>query len=234
MLARVLTLSALRQQWGAVVPLVAVLGLQRRLPRPFGLVAVLAAVVVVAAVGAVVEWFRTAYAVDAGRLVVERGLLSRSLTVVPIDRIRGVDVHASALQRLLGIASVRVDAAATGGKRGRGGAGRGQRGEDARELRDVLLRQAGRRARAGGAPGPAGRPRRPGAGPARPGAGEPAGEVLARFRPRWLLYAPLVGGYLLAPLAAVGAAAQLPATSGCRCRCSGGPTTRSAPGRAPG
>ncbi len=35
------------------------------------------------------------------------------------------------------------------------------------------------------------------------------GEVLARFRPRWLLYAPLVGGYLLAPLAAVGAAAQL-------------------------
>ena len=33
--------------------------------------------------------------------------------------------------------------------------------------------------------------------------------MLARFRPRWLIYAPLVGGYLLAPLAAVGAAAQL-------------------------
>ena len=33
--------------------------------------------------------------------------------------------------------------------------------------------------------------------------------MLARFRPRWLLYAPLVGGYLLAPLAAVGAAAQV-------------------------
>ena len=33
--------------------------------------------------------------------------------------------------------------------------------------------------------------------------------VLARFRPAWLWYAPLVGGYLLAPLAALGAAAQL-------------------------
>jgi len=33
--------------------------------------------------------------------------------------------------------------------------------------------------------------------------------VLARFRPGWLWYAPLVGGYLLAPLAALGAAAQL-------------------------
>jgi putative membrane protein len=32
--------------------------------------------------------------------------------------------------------------------------------------------------------------------------------VLARFEPRWLLYAPLVGAYLLAPLAAVGALAQ--------------------------
>jgi putative membrane protein len=33
--------------------------------------------------------------------------------------------------------------------------------------------------------------------------------VLARFEPRWLLYAPLVGGYLLAPLAAFAAVANL-------------------------
>ncbi|MFL6129870.1 MAG: PH domain-containing protein, partial [Mycobacteriales bacterium] len=51
-------------------------------------------------------------------------------------------------------------------------------------------------------------------GSARVGAGDGAaelggGEVLARFRPPWLLYAPLVGGYLLAPLAAAGAAVQL-------------------------
>jgi putative membrane protein len=32
--------------------------------------------------------------------------------------------------------------------------------------------------------------------------------VLARFDPRWLLYAPLVGGYLVAPLAALGALAN--------------------------
>jgi putative membrane protein len=40
-------------------------------------------------------------------------------------------------------------------------------------------------------------------------AGRPvAAVVLARFDPRWLLYAPLVGGYLLAPLAAIGALAN--------------------------
>ncbi|HZB50196.1 MAG TPA: PH domain-containing protein, partial [Mycobacteriales bacterium] len=138
--ARVATLSALRRHWGAVVPLVAVLGLQGGF-RVLGLVGVLLLIVLVSAAAAAVEWFFTSYQVDTGRLVVQRGLLRRSLTVVPIDRIRGVDVHASALQRLLGIAAVRVDAAATGGTEDEAvldavGVG------DARELRDVLLRQA--------------------------------------------------------------------------------------------
>jgi putative membrane protein len=40
----------------------------------------------------------------------------------------------------------------------------------------------------------------------RPATTAPAPPVLlARFDPRWLLYAPLVGGYLIAPLAALGA-----------------------------
>ena len=76
-----------------------------------------------------------------GRLVVERGVLRRSLTVVPMDRIRGVDVHASALQRLLGIVSVRVDAAATGGREDEAVLNAVSSAEGAR-LRDVLLREA--------------------------------------------------------------------------------------------
>src|SRR6185312_16429874 len=112
LVTRVVTLSALRQYWGALLPLLAVLGVNGGF-RSGGLAAVLAAVIVVALVGALVEWLRTWYGVHDGRLVVERGVLRRSLTVVPVDRIRGVDVHASALQRLLGIVSVRVDAAAT-------------------------------------------------------------------------------------------------------------------------
>jgi hypothetical protein len=101
LVTRVVTLSSLRQYWGALLPLLAVLGINGGF-RSGGLVAVLAAVVVVALVGALVEWLRTWYGVHDGRLVVERGVLRRSLTVVPVDRIRGVDLHASALQRCSG------------------------------------------------------------------------------------------------------------------------------------
>jgi putative membrane protein len=187
LVTRLLTLSALRQYWGALLPLAAVLGVRGGF-RTTGLVLVVAVVVVVALGGALMEWLRTSYGVQDGRLVVERGLLRRSLTVVPVDRIRGVDVHASALQRLLGIASVRVDAAATGGKEDEAVLD-SVSAADAARLRDLLLRETVPVAAAGAA------------GPEPP-------QLLARFEPRWLLYAPLVGGYLLAPLAAFGALAN--------------------------
>jgi putative membrane protein len=195
LVTRVVTLSSLRQYWGALLPLLAVLGVNGGF-RSGGLVAVLAAVIVVALVGALVEWLRTWYGVHDGRLVVERGVLRRSLTVVPVDRIRGVDVHASALQRLLGIVSVRVDAAATGGREDEAVLNAVSTAEGAR-LRDVLLREA---ALAEHEPVPA--------EPTAPVRVPPPAVVLARFDPRWLLYAPLVGGYLLAPLAAIGALAN--------------------------
>jgi putative membrane protein len=183
LVARLVTLSAIRQYWGALLPLAAVLGFR----GGRGVVGVLLVLLLLAALSAgaaVLEWWRTSYEVRGGRLLVERGLLSRSLTVVPVDRVRGVDVHASALQRLLGIVTVRVDAAASGAKDDEAVLDAVSRAE-ADRLRGILLR----------------------AGPVEPGA--PAGEVLARFRPRWLLYAPLVGTYLLAPLAAAGALAQV-------------------------
>ena len=214
LVARLVTLAALRKYWGAVVPLAAVIGFRG---NGIGLVAVLAGIVVVSAVGAVVEWLRTSYGVEGGRLVVERGLLSRSVTVVPIDRIRGVDVQASAVQRLLGIVSVRVDAAATGGKEDEAVLD-SLAVADAYALRDVLLREAPAAADLagpaaadgpGGTGGPAGAGA-PAGGTGGPGVspGRPPGVLLAKFEPRWLLYAPLVGAYLLAPLAAVGALAQ--------------------------
>ena len=200
LVTRVVTLSSLRQYWGALLPLLAVLGINGGF-RSGGLVAVLAAVIVVALAGALVEWLRTWYGVHDGRLVVERGVLRRSLTVVPVDRIRGVDVHASALQRLLGIVSVRVDAAATGGREDEAVLNAVSSAEGAR-LRDVLLREA---ALAEHAPVPV--PVQPSAVAVQPRPPAPP-VVLARFDPRWLLYAPLVGGYLIAPLAAIGALAN--------------------------
>ena len=204
LVTRVVTLSSLRQYWGALLPLLAVLGINGGF-RSGGLVAVLAAVIVVALVGALVEWLRTWYGVHDGRLVVERGVLRRSLTVVPVDRIRGVDVHASALQRLLGIVSVRVDAAATGGRKDEAVLNAVSSAEGAR-LRDVLLREAAladhehehEHEHVPVQPSVVAVQPRPPAPPV----------VLARFDPRWLLYAPLVGGYLIAPLAAIGALAN--------------------------
>jgi putative membrane protein len=220
LVTRVLTLSALRQYWGALLPLLAVLGVNRGF-RSGGLVAVVAAAIVVVLAGALVEWLRTWYGVQDGRLVVERGLLRRSLTVVPVDRIRGVDVHASALQRLLGIVSVRVDAAATGGREDEAVLNAVSAAEGAR-LRDVLLREAAQAEHAQDATSPgvaAPGPTRPGVAAPGPAPGGPVADrsaaaaarapvVLARFDPRWLLYAPLVGGYLLAPVAAIGALAN--------------------------
>ena len=194
LVSRVVTLSGLRQYWGILVPVLAAIGFNGGL-RSGGLVAVLAAVIVVAVAGAVVEWLRTWYGVQDGRLVVERGLLRRSLTVIPVDRIRGVDVHASALQRLLGVVSVRVDAAATGGKEDEAVLDAVSAAEGAR-LRDVLLREAAQAEAVEAVEG------------ARPPPPPPPPLVLARFDPRWLLYAPLVGGYLIAPLAALGALAN--------------------------
>ena len=101
----------------------------------------LAAVVVVARSARWSSGSGPGTAVHDGRLVVERGVLRRSLTVVPVDRIRGVDVHASALQRVLGIVSVRVDAAATGGREDEAVLDAVSSAEGAR-LRDVLLREA--------------------------------------------------------------------------------------------
>ena len=195
LVTRLVTLSALRQYWGALLPLLAVLGVRGGF-RSAGLVAIVAAVLLFALGGAFVEWWRTSYGVQDGRLVVERGLLRRALTVVPVDRIRGVDVHASALQRVLGIVSVRVDAAATGGGRRRGRAGRGVTRPRRPGCGTCCCARSGR-------PGGRARPVAPGAGTAAPPA-----RVLARFERRWLLYAPLVGGYLLAPLAAFGALAN--------------------------
>jgi putative membrane protein len=198
--SRSLTLSALRRQWGLAIAMIAIFGARGGF-RVLGLAGAVLIVVAATVGAAVVEWLRTTYAVDSGRLVVERGLLRRSLTVVPLDRIRGVDVRASALQRLLGVVAVRVDAAATGGKQDEAVLD-AVSAVHADELRDLLLRRTHRAA--GSGPVPAG-----GDGSLPGDEPVPPVEVLARFRPAWLLYAPLVGGYLAAPLAALGALYQL-------------------------
>ena len=49
----------------------------------------------------VAEWRRFTYRIEGGRLVIERGVFRHTTRVVPLNRIRGVDLQAPWLHRVL-------------------------------------------------------------------------------------------------------------------------------------
>ncbi|MBA2641938.1 MAG: PH domain-containing protein, partial [Actinobacteria bacterium] len=131
----------------------------------------------------VVEWRRFTYRIENGRLVIERGVIRHTTRVVPLDRIRGVDLQAPWLHRLLGLVQVEVEAAAGGSSAAELtlAAVRAQEGE---RLRQALLSYTGYEAASEDAP------------PAR---------VLYRATPPLLVAGGLTSGrYILAPLVAIG------------------------------
>ena len=76
------------------------------------------ALIVAAGLGyGVLTWLRFTYAVIGDRLEIRQGVLERKVKIVPIARIRGVEVSASALHRLLGLVRVEVEAASGGSGR---------------------------------------------------------------------------------------------------------------------
>lgn len=144
--------------------------------------------VVVLLVASVLSWLRFRYELAGDRLEVVSGLVNVRRRVVPVDRIRGVDVEAKLTHRLLGVAVVRVDVGASEGDDDEVRLNAVSR-DEARELRTLLLRAAREPA------GPAD-PTAP--VPASAPAPEPGAGVLLRVPPRWLLYGPLFGALLLA------------------------------------
>jgi putative membrane protein len=158
-------------------------------------VAMVVAVTLVSLATAALSWWRFSYLDGPTAVVVTRGLLSRSVRTVPNDRIRGVEVEASALHRVFGLVRVRIDAAA--------GAVSGKEEE---LVVDGVTRAEGDRLRAVLLTRTPAQAVQADAGDARPAVAE---EEFARFDNRWLLYAPLVGSYLVLPLAAVGALFRL-------------------------
>ncbi len=188
------TFKQARQVVPAAIPIVAAVGID----GPGVVVALVLAVTALSLLFAGLTWWRTTYADTPSAVVVTRGLLARSVRTVPNDRIRGVEVETPVLHRLFGLVRVRIDAAAgtvTGG--------------DEEVVVDGVPRAEGDRLRVSvlthrraARPVPAGAD--PSALPE-----ETAEQELARFDPRWLLYAPLVGSYLAVPLAAVGALSRL-------------------------
>lgn len=131
------------------------------------------------------RWATFSYTVHEDRIELHRSLLGRSVTNIPLERIRGVDVDATPPHRLLRLAVVHIDAGADGGEGTLNAVAR----SEAERLRRMLLDET------------------PASTTAAPSAGkQERGDVLARTRPRWYVYAPLSGAYLLTPLALIGSA----------------------------
>lgn len=163
------------------------------------------------------RWRTTRYRIGPDRVELRSGLVRRSDRAVPRDRIRTVDVTATPLQRLLGLAVVRVGT----GRRGGDGDGGGLALDavataEAETLRRELLGRAATRSHAV-APAPRGATADAWiatVGADAPDADAPARaddalEPLARLRWRWLPYDLLSPWTLALPVIAAGAAIQL-------------------------
>lgn len=136
----------------------------------------------------VVEWRRFTYRVDGGRLVIERGVFRHRTRIVPLDRIRGVELQAPWLHRVLGLVRVDVEAAAGGSSKAELtlAAVSLQEGE---RLRRVLLSRVRR--------------------PDTEAAEAPPARVLYHATPTLLVIGGLTSGrHILAPLAVIGLVAN--------------------------
>ncbi|MEU3017636.1 PH domain-containing protein [Nocardiopsis sp. NPDC007018] len=163
--------------------------------------------VVVLLVGGFVTWRTFRYEVGSDRVEISRGLIRRSRRTIPLERVRGVDVTSTLLHRLLGVAVVRIEAAA-------GSVGEAEDGKldavsaaEAERLRRVLLHRRAVLAEQGthgSETGPGGG-RDADAATAGPGALPEADrttdDTVTHFTmPRsWYLYGALSLGYLLTP-----------------------------------
>jgi len=60
------------------------------------------------------RWITTVYAVTSRRVIIQRGILGKDFDEIPVTQVRGVDVHQTLGQRVLGYGTVRVSS--EGGK----------------------------------------------------------------------------------------------------------------------
>ena len=170
-----------------------------------------AAVVAVLALS-VLRWMTTTYRITPEQVQLRTGLLQRKTTSTPADRVRTVQVTASALHRVLGLAKVEIG---TGSHE----AGRGLTldsllvGEAAGLRAELLHRSAlASSERSGTSAPPAGSV--PGGGlsqhPAEPDGQRALDETeLARMDPRWVRYAPFTMAGVLGAAVIIGAGSRL-------------------------
>jgi len=120
----------------------------------------------------VLRWFTTTYRVAAEQVQVRRGILRRQVLTVSLDRVRTVDVSASALHRVLGLVRLTVGTGLSDRKSDSALRLDGLSEADAARLRDELM---GRRAAEADAA---------------PAEAKPQETDLASLRPSWVAYGP--------------------------------------------
>ncbi|RJF93060.1 PH domain-containing protein [Sphingomonas cavernae] len=65
-----------------------------------------------------IVWSRFQYGVGAHEIVIESGVISRNRRSIPFERIQDVDIERGPLERLLGLAKVRIETGGAGGDEG--------------------------------------------------------------------------------------------------------------------
>ena len=150
---------------------------------PLGVISVIAL--------SMLRWATTRYRITPEQVQLRTGLLQRKTVATPADRVRSVDVTASPLHRLLGLAKVDIG---TGSHESASGLSLDSLpAAEAAALRAELLHRA---------------PVGPGAEPAEPGAGVVAAAdddtELARLDPRWVRFAPFTMSGVLGAAAILG------------------------------
>ncbi len=163
----------------------------------------------VAVLVGLLRWFTTAYRFDDDQLQLRHGLINKQTVSAPMDRIRSVDVTATVMHRVLGLAEVKIGTGAGESELKLDGLSAMQ----AATLRAELLhRHTGSSAPQEAAP----EQPTPVEEPARPVSldKQPAEETLYALRPEWIRYAPFNPTGLIAALAALAIVVQAISQSG--------------------
>lgn len=127
----------------------------------------------------VVRFLSTRFRVTETQVELQRGLLGRSVLRARLDRVRTVELTASPVHRLLGLARLEIGTGSAAAKQEERLALDALAAPEARQLRSALLRRSADPDRT---ELPARADRREGAGP--------AARPLLRLDPRWVRYAP--------------------------------------------
>jgi putative membrane protein len=147
-------------------------------------------VLVPVAVG-LMRYLTTRFRIAQGRVELRRGLLNRHVLSTPLDRVRTVDVSASLIHRVLGLATVRIGTGTASTDSDERLDLDGLPAERARGLRAELLHAAP-------ATGEAGEPAEP-----------PEERLALRFDPSWARFAPLTSSGAVIAAGLFGGGAQL-------------------------